>query len=138
MKICSLCKINKLESDFSFKGKKKAARCKDCCNNINKQWYQQNKSGKVAYTRKRQFESRKFVFNYLKDKKCVDCGENRMATLQFDHVKGEKSFVISRGVVSGCSLKTLIKEIDKCAIRCANCHAIKTSIEARWYKDFVP
>ena len=34
----------------------------------------------------------------------------------------------------GYSWSNILKEIDKCECRCANCHRIKTAIEQDWYK----
>jgi hypothetical protein len=45
--------------------------------------------------------------------------------MQFDHVKGKK-IGISRAVNYGYSINNIMKEISKCEIVCANCHAIRT------------
>lgn len=60
---------------------------------------------------------------------CIDCGYNKHpAALDFDHVQGTKSFVLSRSM--GRCIETLQAEIAKCVVRCSNCHRIKT-FEAR-------
>lgn len=57
---------------------------------------------------------------------CVDCGEKNPIVLEFDHVRGEKKCNVSdMGNHSYC-FKTIQKEIDKCEVRCANCHRIVT------------
>lgn len=63
-----------------------------------------------------------YVFNYLQSHPCVDCGETDHVVLDFDHVRGEKRKPISRMVASTYSLEVLKKEIEKCEVRCANCH----------------
>ena len=57
---------------------------------------------------------------------CLDCGyrENPHA-LQFDHVRGVKLFNLAASSW-GRSMAALIAEIEKCEVRCANCHLIKT------------
>jgi len=56
--------------------------------------------------------------------KCVDCGQTHIATLDFDHKRHErKSFKISGHYM--LLWKYLKKELDKCEIRCSNCHRIK-------------
>jgi len=57
---------------------------------------------------------------------CIDCGFNsHAAALHFDHKhRAEKRFIIAQSLLY--SWKTILKEIAKCDIRCANCHAIKT------------
>jgi len=56
---------------------------------------------------------------------CADCGyqENPRA-MDFDHVRGQKKF----GVIAGWGKKmtTIMDEIEKCEVRCSNCHRIKT------------
>lgn len=60
---------------------------------------------------------------------CVDCGYNQHpAGLDFDHVTGDKCFEISK---VKRSLEKLKEEIDKCVVRCAICHRIKTFNEQR-------
>jgi ArsR family metal-binding transcriptional regulator len=71
--------------------------------------------------RKRE-EAREYVFGYLKQSKCVDCGESDPMVLTFDHVRGRKKMDISQMVNQGYSFEALQVEIDKCDIRCANCH----------------
>lgn len=56
---------------------------------------------------------------------CVDCGYNDdPRAMDFDHVRGEKKFGVIQGW--GRNMKTLLDEIEKCEVRCANCHRIKT------------
>tara|TARA_R110000787_G_scaffold9510_1_gene33148 strand:- start:987 stop:1397 length:411 start_codon:yes stop_codon:yes gene_type:complete len=57
---------------------------------------------------------------------CVDCGENNPIVLEFDHVRGEKRANVSDMTRHAYSLKAIQEEIDKCDIRCANCHRIVT------------
>ena len=52
---------------------------------------------------------------------CVKCGERRFYLLDFHHTDPDgKDFSISDK--SRCSLETMMKEIEKCDILCANCH----------------
>jgi len=51
---------------------------------------------------------------------CMDCGYNKhSAALDFDHVRGTKSFNISR---SDRPWEVVLAEVKKCDVRCANCH----------------
>src|SRR5690606_4196891 len=55
---------------------------------------------------------------------CVDCGcRGPACVLDFDHLRGKK-FTIGEGTAKRG--KTLLREIMKCDVRCANCHRIKT------------
>lgn len=75
------------------------------------------------YDRKR----RKNIYEYLDAVKlargCTDCGYREHAiALDFDHVRGKKL----RNLSQCRTMKTVKVEIEKCEVRCANCHRIKT------------
>lgn len=63
---------------------------------------------------------------------CVDCGyDAHPAALDFDHRDpATKCFDISRAL-STRSLSTLLEEVAKCDVRCANCHRVR-SWQNRW------
>jgi hypothetical protein len=58
---------------------------------------------------------------------CVDCGyrENAQA-LQFDHTGTDKKESVSNLIRSDYSWETILKEIAKCEVVCANCHSVRT------------
>ncbi len=62
-----------------------------------------------------------------KDAPCTDCG-GRFApcVMDFDHVRGDKRFPLSKG--AGKGLSTCRAEIAKCDLVCSNCHRIRTTI----------
>ena len=58
---------------------------------------------------------------------CVDCGYKEHAVaLQFDHIGDDKKMNVSDMIRSDYSWVTILQEIDKCEVRCANCHAVMT------------
>lgn len=75
--------------------------------------------------------NRQYVLEYLGSHPCIDCGNCDVRVLEFDHVKGKKDRGISNIVLGGLSLDRLKREIEKCDVRCANCHRIKTC-ETLW------
>ena len=60
------------------------------------------------------------------EKGCVDCGYDASGySLQFDHLPGhEKLYEVSR--MAGHAKVKILKEIEKCEVVCANCHALRT------------
>jgi hypothetical protein len=76
-----------------------------------------------------------YVLSYLKAHGCVDCPEKDPIVLDFDHVSGTKIESISRMTYQGTSLDTIKLEMEKCEVRCANCHRRKTAIQLGRYKD---
>jgi hypothetical protein len=74
------------------------------------------------------------VLNHYRNHPCVDCGESRLPCLDFDHIIGKKRFTIANVIRKGYSWSTIKEEIDKCVVRCSNCHRMKTAKEQNWYK----
>lgn len=77
---------------------------------------------------------RKLLFEYLSTKKCIDCGENDPIVLDFDHrIPSEKFKPVSIMLSGHYSWKSVEKEIQKCEIRCANCHRRKTYLQFKFF-----
>jgi len=64
---------------------------------------------------------------YLLSHPCVDCGNKDVRVLEFDHVRGIKYKQVTN-LLQG-SWNKIFEEIEKCEVRCANCHKIKTDSE---------
>lgn len=60
---------------------------------------------------------------------CIDCGYAQHAVaLQFDHIGDDKKMNVSDMIRSDYSWITILEEIRKCEVRCANCHAVMTQV----------
>jgi len=92
----------------------------------NKEVYKQRAR---EYNEKNRVVLQEMVFAYLRDHPCVDCGEADPIVLQFDHVRSAKRWAICDGIRRSVGIKTLQEEIEKCEVRCANCHQRKTYLE---------
>ena len=139
-KHCGKCDTYKLISEFSGKwieGKRiswrwnGAAYCKSCMRVRASDHYHSSKNQNNLNDRK--VFNKTTVFQYLLDHPCVDCGETNPVVLEFDHVRGKKKFSISSGMVKGYTWSVLLDEIEKCDVRCANCHRIKTAKDFNWF-----
>jgi hypothetical protein len=91
--------------------------------------YDRNKEAylaRAAETNKRvRAEMRQFVRS-AKDRPCADCGLSYpYYVMQFDHV-GEKQFTIGRYSNGSTSYQRMVREVEKCEVVCANCHAERT------------
>ena len=66
---------------------------------------------------------------YLAEHACVDCGETDVVVLEFDHLPGTgKRFDIATAVgASTRAWSTVLAEITKCEVVCANCHRRRTA-----------
>jgi Zn-finger protein len=72
--------------------------------------------------------ARQLVFDYLKKHPCIDCGENNILALEFDHTHSKK-FDIGTALNGNTAIDLLQKEMKKCVVRCSTCHRIKTHLE---------
>ena len=78
-------------------------------------------------------ESQAAVLAYLADHPCVDCGEQDVVVLEFDHLRDKKANVSA--LVAGASgLEHVFAEIEKCEVVCANCHRRRTMRSQRGYR----
>ena len=140
MKTCSQCKIDKPLSEYHTKDKSgvKKAYCKDCAKNYRKNYYQANRDKAIKYAmesnKKKKQALQQYILDYLSNNPCIDCGETDPIVLDFDHRNPkEKIANVSGLMLNKVSLKKLKEEIDKCDIRCANCHRRKTAIQFNWW-----
>jgi len=137
MKQCSSCKLYKEESEFSQNKTKKDGLqqyCKLCHRRTSK--YSSYTATKLRWQQKRRDKNRQLAWNYLKAQPCVDCGESDPVVLQFDHFK-DKKYQLANLVGSNRSWQVILKEIEKCEVRCANCHYRKTAREKGYYKNII-
>lgn len=132
LKTCPSCKEEKSIADFSADSNRKdylAPYCKACSSkkakkskDLTVEERQKKKERRAALIDR----NRDYIFGYLSTHPCVDCGEARIMALEFDHVRGIKRGNITTMMNSAWSLKNVQEEIEKCDVRCANCHRIKT------------
>lgn len=74
-----------------------------------------------------------YLLTYLSKHGCVDCGERDPVVLEFDHVMGDKITELSKMAHDVRPMKVIQKEVEKCEVRCSNCHKRKTAKEQNWY-----
>ena len=136
MKICPVCNKPKPSNKFAYRNKNKNTRtsyCKRCQKKISRQHYRANKARCLERNKKQILKCQNAVLNYLKEHPCVDCGESDPVVLDFDH-KYSKEFNICKKIRATYSLETIMTEIAKCDVRCANCHRRKTAREGNWFR----
>ena len=137
-KYCPQCGTDKSVDAFNFKHKIKNIRapmCRKCWSTVNKQRYQENKQYYIdkASIRKKVVKLQHYrkLIVFFEDHPCVDCGETDPVILAFDHL-GDKKHDVSNMFTLGYRWETILEEIDKCEVRCMNCHTKKTAKEQNW------
>jgi hypothetical protein len=150
-RICGTCKEKKPATTEYFHARytKTAAQspdglqsiCMECKSKLNKARYYADPVARAKAVKKNILKARQrnrqFVYAFLETHPCVDCGEARWQVLEFDHVRGTKEYGISKMILHGMTLRRIKKEMDKCEVRCANCHRMKTA-ETFGYRQTIP
>lgn len=147
MKVCTLCNINKEDSDFyihtetrgNSNGKKSlCSYCKECdkkritersrefkLNNPKivserRKGYKRDKV-KVSIDNKKRQRNIKQKCVDLKGGKCVVCGYNKyLAALDFHHLDPSKKSFSVTGYTT--TWEKIVVELNKCILLCSNCH----------------
>lgn len=142
---CSKCLrvLDETEFNWKFKNIKLQYHCKECSRKYVNNHYKNNKQYYINKAHRRNHELKiktiNYIGNYLKAHKCVDCGEPDVLVLEFDHrIPKDKYKDVSKMIKNRGSLASIISEISKCDVRCANCHKRKTAKETgSWRLEFV-
>lgn len=103
-----------------------------CSNCHRKRTYQRSNSARIMYMSNPHNPNlnplTKYVYDRLFLSHCIDCKEGDFLILEFDHVRGSKSANISQMIKKPktFTLTAVIEELEKCDVRCANCHRTRT------------
>lgn len=124
-----MCDEEKPYTEFSFKNKatgRLQSHCKPCHKEYRKSHYQANKHKYIDKARERRQRFKQKI-REIKSVPCFDCKiQYPFYVMQFDHRNPkEKEYLVSR-LANGNSIEKTYKEIQKCDIVCANCHAERT------------
>lgn len=136
MKRCSNCGT---EEQAAFAPTQKY-KCRPCTNEYSMTNYRANKarviSQSITRNTARKMDNRQRMVEYLKSRTCADCPESDPVVMEFDHL-GNKTECVSNMVASSYKWDTILKEIQKCDLVCANCHRRRTaSRHGGWYRSF--
>jgi len=144
MKTCITCKKNKRKSSFNKKISTNDGlqpHCRDCNRKLSRNYYAKHREKHKKITTKRKNivikKNLKIIVDYLKNHPCVDCGNDNIIVLDFDHVRGKKINSVITMIYRGFCSRKIIIEIEKCDIRCANCHRIKTAKQFSYYRNLL-
>jgi hypothetical protein len=142
-KRCSRCQHRRVRSTGFYRRKGSVdgydGYCKVCRRELSTVRYHNNPAyrhavnvGSAESRVRRVAELRRLVSEYLVGHPCIDCGEDNAAVLSFDHMRGRKVANVSTMVQEGWRWSRVEREIAKCEVRCANCHAKRTSRQQAW------
>lgn len=139
-KRCCTCK--EWLSIESFGGIKKLnADCKECHRQTNRRtvssWTPEQRIRHAQKTEEgriiRRNNNRRLTIEYLMDYPCEDCGETDPVVLEFDHIDPNNKTEAVCQLVASKVWSKVKAEIDKCEVRCANCHRRRTHNQFGWW-----
>ena len=112
------------------------ARCRPC----SREWYVRNRLVHMARVRERnkrvRAEHQERLAAHLLEHPCVDCGEADLRVLDLDHEDpAHKAANVGRLVNLSLPWSTVLAEIQKCSVRCANCHRRRTAEAWGWWRS---
>jgi hypothetical protein len=129
---CYRCGLLKPLLDFSWRRRAKGqldSFCRPCRSEYGREHYEANKQryiDQAAESKRRlRLERTKYLIEYFRAHPCLDCGETDPVVLEFDHLR-DKEFGIGAGLVQK-GWETILAEIEKCEVVCANCHRRRTA-----------
>ncbi|HEV8656101.1 MAG TPA: hypothetical protein VGR85_11380, partial [Candidatus Limnocylindria bacterium] len=138
---CYMCGLWKPESDFAFQDIKTGRRqshCRGCQATYRRAHYLANRDAYIALEVARiagyRDANRALLLAYLLQHPCIDCGVGNPVLLDFDHRDpSTKRSEVAR--LASCKpWPQVLAEIQKCDVRCANCHRRKTAKQLGWAK----
>jgi hypothetical protein len=143
-KKCTGCGLERPIAEYVIKDKetgRRGTRCRACRSAYGKRHYARNRDQYIARSKARPDRHRhermtywSWLMNYLASHPCVDCGAAEPVLLQFDHRDGTMKVDTVGSMLHRASWTTLLNEIAKCDVRCANCHRIRTAERFGWCK----
>ncbi len=129
---CSRCGETKPVEEFAWRRRAKGQRdsfCRPCRAAYKQEHYAANRQryiDQAALIKQRlRIERTKFLIGYFREHPCVECGESNPVVLDFDHL-GDKRFEIGANLCT-YGWQTVLDEIAKCEVVCANCHRVRTA-----------
>lgn len=84
--------------------------------------YHKNKDKQIYWQKVRREKLRQQLAEYKATLSCTTCGESDPVVLQFHHHNDDKKHSVSRLLQKASAWETIMKEIAKCTVLCANCH----------------
>lgn len=138
-RICSRCHKRKKLTSFNKDSKPSAHGhqhyCKKCIKEVYNIRYQKNPKYYRVKGKEQRDRIREKLIAYLMAHPCKDCENKDIRVLEFDHLNpAEKEYDVST-MLHRFSWETILREIAKCDVVCANCHKIRTSERNGWFKE---
>jgi hypothetical protein len=141
LRLCARCHSEKPVEAFPIRDQARgtlSSYCRPCRSDYGKQHYQENRPYYLAKNVRARMESREtnhdVAYEYLLTHPCVDCGEADPVVLDFDHIDPKTKLFSVGSMLSRQATPAVMREIEKCEVRCANCHRLRTAAQFGSYR----
>ena len=129
-KECGKCLKTKLIEEFNVIRQKEGKRhywCKQCVKEYDRQRFKDPIIKERQKKKMREYKDAVYtkMYTYLQNHPCVDCSEDNILTLEFDHIT-QKTYTVG-AMLQRYSWEKMLEEVKKCEVVCANCHSIRTA-----------
>jgi len=131
-RFCYRCREHKPTAEFAWRREAEGQHdsfCRACRSAYGKEHYAAHHQRYIdrAALQKRELrlERTALLIEYFEIHPCMDCGETDPVVLEFDHLH-DKAFNIGTHLVQR-KWQTILDEIAKCEVVCANCHRRRTA-----------
>src|SRR6266850_1470564 len=138
---CYMCGETKPEADFAFADIARGTRqshCRKCQAAYGHAHYLANRGAYIALEVARMAgyrdANRALLLAYLLEHPCIDCDVSDPVVLDFDHRDPSSKRSDVARLASRKPWPQVLAEIQKCDVRCANCHRRKTARQLGWAK----
>lgn len=136
---CSSCHVTKELQAFAFRNMVTGSRnsiCRACHAEQRRSHYVRNKAvyirREMARMKLKRQRNVTGVREYFRSHPCIDCGETDHVVLEFDHRDPASKIMNIGAMVGHRSWAAILTEIQKCDVRCANCHRRRTALQRGW------
>src|SRR5918992_4596195 len=128
MKRCGRCGSDKPVDEFHRRGSGQQTWCKVCRREYDAAYWRRTRLARLRKRKRLRDERAAWYRSLKKDRTCADCGASyHHSAMQWDHrPETNKTREVSNLVRRGFRPSTILEEIAKCDLVCANCHAVRT------------
>ena len=130
---CVKCGTSSLESAFHRSRTGQFSYCRECRRAYDRRYYaERGRVARLARTRARRSAARAWMDTLKEGRACADCGGSFPPyVMQWDHLPGHLKAGDLSVMVGNRSRQTVLEELKKCELVCANCHVLRTVVRAR-------
>lgn len=135
---CRDCRKEKPATEFTIRAGNPTNWCRLCKRTYDANYHKTRapevKALKLDKMKIRQLDLKQKLWDYKTSHPCIDCAESDPIVLEFDHRDSNtKENDICRMVAAKFSWAAIVREIEKCDVRCANCHRRRTHKQFGWF-----